>query len=107
MCSLGSTRIMCQCAASSQLQVISTENSQPFLNPDRITVGLWSDFVLQVRRINQNATLGEEEGGDIRWRYRAYGSEVDEGLRPFGREWGVESVSSQSTERSRCNVPVQ
>ena len=71
--------------ASSQLQVVSTDNNQPFLNPNNITVGSSSDLVVQVRCISQDAPSEEEEaGGGIVWSYRVNGSEVDVGLRAFG-----------------------
>ena len=62
-----------------QLQVISTVNNQPFLNPASITVGLSSDLVVQVRCINISPG-----GGTIQWSYAVNGSEVNTGLTAFG-----------------------
>ena len=64
---------------SSQLQVISTENNQPFTNPDNITVGYASDLVVHVRCISQ-----EVSSTGLVWNYVVNGSAVDVGLRPFG-----------------------
>ena len=59
--------------------MISTESNQPFSDPGRITVGLASDLVVQVKC--QNASM---DNSAIQWTYAVNGSVVDMGLRPFG-----------------------
>ena len=55
------------------------ENNQPFSNPGRITVGVASDLIVQVKC--QHVSM---ESGAIQWSFAGNGSAVDTGLRPFG-----------------------
>ena len=67
---------------SCQLQISSTgANSQPFSNPDRITVGFASDLIVQVLCTSQNVSMS---GSNIQWSYAVNDSEVDNELRAFG-----------------------